>query len=190
MLKDRLKQGVLKFYNSPYRNKWFLVAKKEKGTYRLIIAVVEINQVTIRDANVPLNIDKFSNEFAGLTCSSLIDFFFKYDQFILNIKSRDIIILVDCIPNIALPYIDNIRVKGLRSFYNYKENTFRTWTRCLYDSKGQEQQLLNQMGCYPLINFEVKYILRMKNTAADGLLRRTRPYPSNLIKEDEIDIDK
>ncbi|KAK6579460.1 hypothetical protein PZA11_008068 [Diplocarpon coronariae] len=50
-----------------------------------------MNRVIVKNANIPLNIDKFLNEFAGLTCSSLINFFFKYNQFILNIKSRDII---------------------------------------------------------------------------------------------------
>ncbi|KAK6579973.1 hypothetical protein PZA11_007681 [Diplocarpon coronariae] len=52
-----------------------------------------MNRVTIKDANVLLNIDKFLNEFVGLTYSSLIDFFFKYNQFILNIKLRDIIVI-------------------------------------------------------------------------------------------------
>ncbi|CAL3966159.1 unnamed protein product [Diplocarpon coronariae] len=83
---------------------------------------------------------------------SLIDFFSGYDQFILDVKSRDMTaiqtplgllrmtrlpqgatnsiaqfvrviykILVDCIPNIALPYIDDVGVKGSRSFYNHKE---------------------------------------------------------------------
>ncbi|KAK6579739.1 hypothetical protein PZA11_007975 [Diplocarpon coronariae] len=52
-----------------------------------------MNQVTIKDANVPPNIDKFLNEFVGLTYSSFINFFFKYNQFILNIKSRDIIVV-------------------------------------------------------------------------------------------------
>ncbi|KAK6579969.1 hypothetical protein PZA11_007677 [Diplocarpon coronariae] len=40
------------------------------------------------------------------------------------------------------------------------------------------------------MDFEVKYILRIKNTTINGLLRRTRPYPFDLIKEDKIDIDK
>ncbi|KAK6586177.1 hypothetical protein PZA11_001234 [Diplocarpon coronariae] len=40
------------------------------------------------------------------------------------------------------------------------------------------------------MDFKVKYILRMKNTIANSLLKRTHPYPFNLIKKDETDINK
>ncbi|CAL3966158.1 unnamed protein product [Diplocarpon coronariae] len=40
------------------------------------------------------------------------------------------------------------------------------------------------------MDFEVKHIPGTKNTAADGLSRRTRPHPSDLIEEDETDIDE
>jgi hypothetical protein len=152
MLKERLKQGILEQCHGPYRNKWFLVAKKEKGSYRLITAVVEMNRVTVRDANVPPNVDQFSTEFAGLTMASLVDLFSGYDQFLLHARSRDMTaihtpigllrmtrlpqgatnsiaqfvrviykILLDCIPHVALPYMDDIGVKGSTSFYNNEE---------------------------------------------------------------------
>ena len=46
MLRERLKNGVLEYYNGPYRNPWFLV-KKKSGKYRLINATIEINKYTI-----------------------------------------------------------------------------------------------------------------------------------------------
>ena len=46
MLKDRIKKKLLEPYQSPYRNPWFLVKKKDKN-YRLINTVIRINKVTI-----------------------------------------------------------------------------------------------------------------------------------------------
>jgi len=48
-----------------------------------------MNRITIRDANIPPNIDQFVEEFVGLTIISLIDFFLGYDQILLNLRSRD-----------------------------------------------------------------------------------------------------
>jgi hypothetical protein len=55
------------------------VKKKDKG-YWLINNAVNINCVTVRDANLPLNLDEFSKEFAGCQIISLINFFLGYDQ--------------------------------------------------------------------------------------------------------------
>ena len=73
-----------------YRNLWFLVAKKLAGTYRLINIVMKINAVTLRDVNIPLFIDEFSEEFAGYIYILLVDFFSGYNQLMLNVRSRDI----------------------------------------------------------------------------------------------------
>ena len=90
MLRERLKNGVLEYYDGPYWNPWFLV-KKKSGKYRLINAAIEINKYTIRDANLPPSIDEFSKEFAGYQMASLIDLFSRYDQIELDAKSRDLI---------------------------------------------------------------------------------------------------
>jgi len=49
-----------------------------------------MNKVTIRDVNIPLNIDEFSEEFVGYIVVSLLDFFSRYNQALLNMKSKDI----------------------------------------------------------------------------------------------------
>jgi hypothetical protein len=90
MLKERLERGVLERCFGPYRNPWFLVGKKEKNAYRLINAAMAINKVTIRDANLPPSVDEFSEEFAGCSVASLVDFFSGYDQLTLAEKSRDL----------------------------------------------------------------------------------------------------
>jgi transposase InsO family protein len=87
MVQQRLTRGVLELSKSPYSNPWFLVKKKDKG-YRLINNAVNINRVTVRDANLPPNPDEFSEEFAGCHIVSLIDFFSGYDQVELHEESR------------------------------------------------------------------------------------------------------
>ena len=79
MLKDRLKRGVLEKYKGAYRNPWFLVVKKEVGEYRLINAAMKMNEVTLRDANLPPSVDEFSEEFIGCITALLVDFFSGYD---------------------------------------------------------------------------------------------------------------
>ena len=73
-----------------YQNPWFLVAKKEVREYQLINIVIKINKVMLRDANLPPLVDKFLEEFVGYMAALLVDFFSKYNQLGLALKSRDI----------------------------------------------------------------------------------------------------
>jgi len=59
--------------------------------YRIVNTTISINKVTIRDANLPLVVDEFSKEFAGMSVASLIDFFSGYDQITLTEECRDLI---------------------------------------------------------------------------------------------------
>ena len=79
MLKDRLKRGVLKKYKGAYRNPWFLIVKKEVREYRLINTAMKMNEITLKDANLPFSIDEFLKEFTGYITALFIDFFFKYN---------------------------------------------------------------------------------------------------------------
>ena len=78
IIRQRLKNGVLEPCYGPYRNPWFLV-KKGNGKYRLINAAMNINRVTIRDANMPPNVENFVDEFAALSYYSLINFYSRYN---------------------------------------------------------------------------------------------------------------
>lgn len=49
---------------------------------------IKLNQVTVRDANLPLSENKFSEKFAGYAISFLIDFFSDYNHVKLNEESR------------------------------------------------------------------------------------------------------
>ena len=151
MIQQRLDRETLEYSKSPYRNPWFLVAKKDAG-YRLINNAQKINSVTVRDANLPPNPDEFSEEFAGCHIVSLIDFFSGYDQVELHVDSRPLTafatplglvqqctlpmgttnsvaefirvvtkILQDQIPYRCLPYMDDIAVKGPKTDYDEEE---------------------------------------------------------------------
>ena len=89
MIRERVRNGRLEACHGPYRNPWFLVKKKD-GKHRLINAAMHINKVTKRDANLPPNVDEFSESFAGNVVASLIDFFSGYDQVELAEMSRDL----------------------------------------------------------------------------------------------------
>ena len=79
MLKDRLKRGVLEKYKGAYQNPQFLVVKKEVREYQLINIVIKINEVILRDINLPPLINKFLEEFIKYIVALFINFFFKYN---------------------------------------------------------------------------------------------------------------
>ena len=51
---------------------------------------MNMNKMIIRDANLSFNVEKFSKEFANMLITSLIDFFFDYDQITLAEKCRNL----------------------------------------------------------------------------------------------------
>jgi hypothetical protein len=110
-----------------------------------------MNQVTVRDANMPPNADEFSEEFVGCAVASLIDFS-GYDQVELDPSSRDLTafmtplgllrmmtlpqgatnsvaqfmriiirILKDHFPHLCGAFIDDVGVKGPRTTYDNEE---------------------------------------------------------------------
>jgi hypothetical protein len=70
---------VLEYSEGPYRNPWFLVSKKKPGEYRLVNLAIKLNAVTRRDANLPLTVDEFVEEFIGCQLASLVDLYLGYD---------------------------------------------------------------------------------------------------------------
>lgn len=154
MLKERLRMGVIEPCYGPYRNPWYLVKKTKPGKYQFVNAAVEVNRVTLRDANLPPQVNKFSEEFAGYVIASLVDFFLGYDQVSLATESRNFTgfqtplglmrmttlpqgatnlvaqfvritckILADQMPTKALPFMDDVGVKGPKTTYNNEEVT-------------------------------------------------------------------
>ena len=56
----------------------------------MINAIMNMNEVIIRDVNLSFNVKKFSKEFADMLITSLINFFFNYDQVMFVEKCRDL----------------------------------------------------------------------------------------------------
>ena len=75
MFQKRLKIGFIEPFHGSYSNPWYLVQKSISGKYRLVNIVVELNRVSIRDANLPLSTNEFIKKFVDYAISSFIDFF-------------------------------------------------------------------------------------------------------------------
>jgi hypothetical protein len=58
--------------------------KKKSRKYRLINAIIKMNRVTIKNANLSSSIDEFFENFIDCAVASLINLFSKYDQIELN----------------------------------------------------------------------------------------------------------
>ena len=56
----------------------------------MINAIMNINEIIIRDVNLSFNVKKFLKKFANMLITLLIDFFFDYDQITLTKKCRDL----------------------------------------------------------------------------------------------------
>ena len=55
---------------------------------------MNMNEIIIRDANLPFNVEKFSKKFANMLIMSLINFFSDYDQVTLAEKCRNLIVFM------------------------------------------------------------------------------------------------
>ena len=89
VLKKRLAKGWLEEGHGPYRNSWFVVAKKD-GNVRLINSATRLNGVTIRDALLLRGCDEFAESFANCQILSGLDLLSGYDHCALAPASRDL----------------------------------------------------------------------------------------------------
>ena len=60
----------------------------------MINVIININKIIIRNANLLFIVKKFSKEFANILITSLIDFFFDYNQMTLVKKCRNSITFI------------------------------------------------------------------------------------------------
>jgi hypothetical protein len=67
------------------------LSRRRKKKYRLINVVIEMNRVTISNANLFFAVNEFSEEFVDCVIASLMNLFFEYDQLSLIEKCRDMI---------------------------------------------------------------------------------------------------
>ena len=67
-----------------------MIDKKIKNKYRMINAIMNMNEMIIRDVNLSFNVEKFLKKFANMLITSLINFFSDYDQITLAEKCRNL----------------------------------------------------------------------------------------------------
>ena len=142
LLKEKIKMGILEPSCAPYSNRWFTVPKKN-GALRFIQDMQPVNKVTIRNVGTGPIVDEFAEAFAGKSIYSMGDLYSGYDQFQLDIQSRDLTtmktplglvrmctlpqgatnsvahmmngmnkVLRDFIPQITMPFLDDVPIKG------------------------------------------------------------------------------
>ncbi len=88
-VREKLANGTLEFSQGPYRSRYFLVEKKQPGSYRFINDVQPLNKVTIQDSGMPPSVDEFSEDFAGYPIVTSVDYYSGYYQIPLDMDSRD-----------------------------------------------------------------------------------------------------
>ena len=79
MLQEKIDVDFFKFNFNLYKNLWFLINKKVKNKYQMINAIMNMNEIIIRDVNLSFNVEKFSKKFINMLITFLIDFFLNYD---------------------------------------------------------------------------------------------------------------
>ena len=89
-VKEKLNHGIFEFSQGPYRSRYFLVAKKKFDEYRFINDVQLLNKVIIRDSGISSSVNEFSEDFAGYSITSAIDYFSDYYQIPLDKSCRDL----------------------------------------------------------------------------------------------------
>lgn len=88
LIEVRVQQGLFEPTWGPYRNGHIPVRQKN-GKYIFIISAVSANQHRIEDTTKPPNVEEFSEAFAGLPISSLIQIHSGYHKKILHTDRRD-----------------------------------------------------------------------------------------------------
>ncbi|KAF8857457.1 hypothetical protein BDZ45DRAFT_592751, partial [Acephala macrosclerotiorum] len=94
----------------------------------LINAIIKINSITLRNTNIFFSINKFSEKFIKYFYTFLINFFFKYDQFILNVRNKNITIFIILLKLlriiISFQKIINFVVQFIRVIITILKNVF------------------------------------------------------------------
>jgi hypothetical protein len=85
-VRDKLKYDILEFSQGPYRNRYFLVAKKISGAYRFIKDIQQ-SKITIRGSGVFSAIDEFSEDVADWPILSAIDYVSWLDSTLVRVIS-------------------------------------------------------------------------------------------------------
>ena len=88
IIQEHFNIDLLEYCNSLYQNFYFLVGKSNRK-YQLINTAVFLNRVLVKDTNLPLSADEFSEEFGEIAVTLIVDLFSEYNQMPLAPESQD-----------------------------------------------------------------------------------------------------
>ena len=88
IIQEHFNIDLLEYCNSLYQNFYFLVGKSNRK-YQLINTAVFLNRVLVKDINLPLSADEFSEEFGEIAVTLVVDLFSEYNQMPLAPESQD-----------------------------------------------------------------------------------------------------
>jgi hypothetical protein len=87
-LKGKIRTGLYERSQSSYRSAFFAVEKKD-GKIRIVHDLQKLNEVTVRDAALPPNMDEMTEDLCCRSIYTGLDVFAGYDQIGLDVESRD-----------------------------------------------------------------------------------------------------
>ena len=111
IVKKKLTSDLLEHSQGAYRSRYFLV-KKKSVKWRFINDLKLLDDVTIRDSDMPPSVDEFSEDFAGYPITSTIDYYSEHGQISLNKRSRDV---TTCLIDVRFVRIHDYLKDGLTS---------------------------------------------------------------------------
>ncbi|KAG5456878.1 MAG: hypothetical protein BJ554DRAFT_3250, partial [Olpidium bornovanus] len=89
LLRARITWRVFEPAQGPYANRWFTVPKKDRNL-QIIQDLRPVNAVMIRNSGVAPILDDYAELFAARAIYSMADLFSSYDQFQLELASREL----------------------------------------------------------------------------------------------------
>ena len=91
VIKHKIRTGVkFEASNLSYRSRWFCVLKKDGKSLHLVHDLQPLNAVMIRDSALIPMVEQYVESFGGHACYAMFDLFVGFDQWALDIKSRDL----------------------------------------------------------------------------------------------------
>jgi Integrase zinc binding domain/RNase H-like domain found in reverse transcriptase len=153
IIKKKLEAGVYEPSNSSYRSRWFCVIKKDGRNLRLVHSLEPLNEVTIAHSGIPPATEALAAQFAGrlfdlyvgydertLAASSrdlttfqtpfgalrLVTLPMGWTNSVPIFHDDVTYILQPEIPDVTVPFIDDVPIKGPKSRYMKSDGTYET----------------------------------------------------------------
>ena len=126
---------------------------------------------------MPLLVNKFLEEFAKCQCASLIDFFSKYNQLTLNVKSKDIIAFITLLSLLKITNLlqgaTNLVAQFIRVIITILEDLFLVIAILFIDNikvKGLYTDYSKELKLFKICRFIFEHIQNL-NKALDQIKR-------------------